>query len=115
MKTLRLVLCLCAAIACLSLTGCVTSRTYRLPNIAADEVEVNHTDWFGSIKASGTDMRVTEKYITWGLAKWEVTYGGWHDTVLAKNYRQRRETIEVTPAAPLPIAASTIPPLLAKP
>lgn len=90
------------------LTGCATSRTYRLPPIAADEISVTHTDWFGSISARGTDMRVTDKYITWATAEWEVTYGGWHDKIVAKNYRQRRED---TPS-PTP---TTAPALLQKP
>lgn len=89
------------------LSGCATSRTYRLPPISADEISVTHTDWFGSISARGTDMRITERYITWATAEWEVTYGGWHDKVVAKNYRQRREDV------PPPLTA--IPPLLAKP
>lgn len=105
MKTIRAILVL---VAVLVVSGCATSRTYRLPPIAADEISVTHTDWFGSISARGTDMRVTERYITWATAEWEVMYGGWHDKIIAKNYRQRRED---TPS-PTP---TTVPALLQKP
>jgi hypothetical protein len=71
-------------------SGCVSKRAYRLPPISADEISVTHTDWFGSIKASGSGVKITEAYLTWAEARWEITYGGWSDIVIAKNYRQRR-------------------------
>lgn len=84
-------------------TGCATNRRYRLPPISADEVTVKHKDWFGSVEARATDVRVTEKYLTASTAEWDFSYAGWHDTVTAKNYRQRREDPEPeTPAAPKP-------------
>lgn len=94
--------------AALLLSGCATSRNYRLPPISADEVTVEHRDWFGGITARATDIKVTEKYITAATAEWEVTYGGWHDKVVAKGYRQRRAEPEIEPAP-------AVPPLLAKP
>ena len=84
------------------LTGCATSRNYRLPNISADEVTVEHRDWIGGISARATDVKVTDRYLTAATAEWEVTYGGWHDKVVAKGYRQRRADPEpeTPPAKP---------------
>ncbi len=75
----------------LSLSGCISTRAYRLPNIKADEVNVTHTDWAGSIKATAKGLHVTDTYYVWDEAEWILSYAGWQDHVIAKGYHQERE------------------------
>ncbi len=71
--------------------GCVSSRTYRLPAIRADEINVTHTDWAGTIQARAKGLRVTETFYYWDEAEWILSYGGWQDHVVARGFRQRRD------------------------
>jgi hypothetical protein len=84
------VLAAAALVILLACTGCISSRAYRLPAIKADEINVTHTDWAGSIKASAKGLHVTETYYVWEEAEWTLSYGGWQDHVIAKGYRQKR-------------------------
>jgi hypothetical protein len=79
------------SLAALLCSGCITSRSYRLPPIKADEISATHTDWFGTVRAHASGLHVTESYLMWERAEWLLTYGGWSDHVVATNYRQRRE------------------------
>lgn len=87
----RAFLMLSCAILALLTGGCISSRSYRLPAIKADEIVVTHTDWAGSITARAKGLHVTESYYVWEEASWSLQYGGWHDSVTATNFRQKRE------------------------
>ncbi len=80
-----------------SLTGCVTSRTHKLPPISADKLTIIHTDPAGKIEASAAGVKVTEATITAESVRWEISYPLWHDIVLAEGYKQKREKEDIKP------------------